>query len=154
MGDLLVPLYRLERFPSPPPGGFTVRRPFASERRIVVDWVLEEFGEGWAGEIERTFSGQPVSSFVAVGKESTLAGFACYDASWKGFFGPTGVGETFRSRGLGESLLRRTLTAMGEAGYAYAVIGASGADAFYREKVGAIPIPDSEPGPYSGKIRR
>ena len=90
--------------------------------------------------------------FLAV-KDKEIIGFACYDCTAKGFFGPTGVTEEFRGRGVGTALLYACMAAMKEEGYAYAVIGwVSDAQAFYEKTVQAIPIPDSHPGVYIRKI--
>jgi hypothetical protein len=45
--------------------------------------------------------------------------------------------------------LRVSLTAMRDAGYGYAIIGGVGPAEFYRRTVGAIKIPDSNPGIYA-----
>jgi GNAT superfamily N-acetyltransferase len=83
-----------------------------------------------------------------------VAGFACYNAKAPGFFGPEGVAPERRNRGIGRALLIRTLHAMWEAGYPYAIIGAAGPQEFYAKTVGAIPIPDSFPGFYRNPISR
>lgn len=45
--------------------------------------------------------------------------------------------------------MRVSLTAMRDAGYGYAIIGGVGPAEFYRRTVGAIEIPDSNPGIYA-----
>ncbi len=78
-----------------------------------------------------------------------IVGFACFDCTWKGFFGPTGVLESLRGRGIGAALLLASLFAMRAEGYAYAVIGAANTQpGFYERVAGAVPIPGSDPGPY------
>jgi GNAT superfamily N-acetyltransferase len=124
-----------------------------TEREFVVDWVSEHFSQRWASEVEMAFSGHPITCFVALDADSRLAGFACYDTSFRGFFGPTGVLKTNRGKGVGTALLLRALSAMEDSGYAYAIIGYSGANEYYQKTVGAIPIEDSEPGPYRGWIQ-
>ena len=62
-----------------------------------------------------------------------LLGFACHDATAKGFFGPTAVAEAERGKGIGEALLFATLRGMREAGYAYAIIGGVGTGRVLRE---------------------
>lgn len=153
MGDLLVKLYELPKAQELP-SGFQIKRPLAPEKRTVVSWVEERFGDRWASETELAFSGHPVNCFVALDESSNLIGFACYDTSFKGFFGPTGVEESARGKGIGTALLIRSLEALRESGYAYAIIGYSGADEYYRKTVEAIPIGDSDPGPYRNWIRR
>jgi GNAT superfamily N-acetyltransferase len=152
MGDLLVKLYAL---PDPGPAlhraaaaGLRIRRPIPPERRAVVRWVETHFGERWAGEVETAFGTTPAKCHVAEDTAGHLAGFACHDVTFRGFFGPAGVPEELRGRGIGTALLFTALQAMAEQGFAYAIIGGSGNDDFYQKTVGAIPVPDSDPGPY------
>jgi len=158
MGDLLVRLYDLPD-PAPAPSdlseaGITIKRPLPSEKGLLCRWVASHFSEGWSDEVAMTFSTQPPTCFVALDKSGDLIGFACHDATYRGFFGPTGVLGSHRGQGIGTALLLRSLRSMSEAGYAYAIIGYSGADEFYARTVGAIPIEDSTPGPYHHPIRR
>ena len=151
MPDLLVKLYSLAPLPAPP-AGVEVRRAFASEKRLICEWVAAQFDSAWASECEAAFARLPLSCFVAV-RERELLGFACYDATARGFFGPTGVTESERNHGLGVALLLAALHDMAHQGYAYAVIGAAHSVEFYRKHAGAIEIPDSDPGFYRGKIK-
>jgi GNAT superfamily N-acetyltransferase len=152
MPDLLVKLYSL---PPPPtsPSGVEVRRGFAAEKRLVGGWIEKQFGSGWASECEAAFSRLPVACFVAV-RDREWLGFACYDATARGFFGPTGVVEAERNHGIGAALLSAALHDMAAQGHAYAIIGAADSVEFYRKQVGAIEIPGSDPGFYRGKIKR
>jgi hypothetical protein len=132
--------------------GIEVRRALAPERHVVVSWVRQHFGEGWASECEVSFSRLPISCFRAQRGQEIL-GFACYDATAKAFFGPTGVLEQERKRGIGIVLLLVALQAMAADGYAYAIIGAAGPADFYAKAVGAVPIPGSTPGVYANLLR-
>jgi GNAT superfamily N-acetyltransferase len=95
----------------------------------------------------------PVTVLIAT-RDDTLLGFACFDTSAKGFFGPTGVDPAARGQGIGEALLLATLRAMREDGYAYAVIGDPGPVEFYKKRLDALEIPGSDPGIYRGMLRR
>lgn len=88
----------------------------------------------------------PGKCFIAT-KKGKLLGFACYDASAKGFFGPIGVLTSERGKNIGTLLLLlRTLEAMREYGYGYAIIGwVSEAEQFYRKTVSAEYIKNGEP---------
>jgi len=152
MADLLVKLYTL---PDPAPAlarlhaaGITIRRPIPPDRRAVTRWVEAHFGERWAGEVETAFARSPAALHTAINASGEICGFACHDVTFRGFFGPAGVPESLRGRGIGTALLLVALHALAEAGFAYAIIGGSGDDDFYRKTVGAHPIPDSDPGPY------
>lgn len=152
MSDMLVRLYALPDRPQSTLGaGIVIRRAMAAERRRVVAWIEKTFGSGWAGEAEASFSSTPTRIHIAV-HEETVVGFACHDATALGFFGPTGVDESMRGKGIGEALLIASLTAMREAGYGYAIIGGTGPVKFYERVAGAIEIPDSKPGIYAGML--
>jgi GNAT superfamily N-acetyltransferase len=149
MTDMLVKLYNLqESWPSisnlviP---GITIRKPLGSEKSLVVGWVRENFGESWACEMEISFSRAPVSCYVAQ-QDRKMVGFACYDAAALGYFGPTGVAESSRGKGIGKALLLACLLEMKLKGYGYAIIGWAGPQEFYEKAVGAMAIPDSTPG--------
>jgi hypothetical protein len=132
--------------------GVDVRRAIAPEKHVVVSWVRQQFGEGWASECEVSFARLPISCFRAQRGQDVL-GFACYDATAKAFFGPTGVLESERKQGIGTALLLITLHAMAAEGYAYAIIGGAGPADFYAKAVGAVPIAGSTPGIYAGLLR-
>lgn len=125
--------------------GVKLKRAFPSEKAKVLAFIRENFSEGWAAEAEYALMQPPGKCFIAV-EDGQIVGFACYDASAKGFFGPTGVAESVRGRGVGSALLLRTLEAMQEYGYGYAIIGWVGsAENFYRKVVGAEFIRGGEP---------
>ena len=86
-------------------------------------------------------------------KFGQVIGFACFDATCRGFFGPIGVADEARRRGVGRALLLATLHAMSAAGYAYAIIGGAGEPLFFAKTVGAVEIPDSTPGIYRDRLR-
>ena len=156
MGDLLVRLYDLPAFEAEEKvkaAGITVRRAIPPEAEVVVDWVGTTFYKPWIGEARLAMAQMPCTAFVAV-KGQELLGFACYDTSAKGFFGPTGVGENARGQGIGEALLIVTLKAMRDAGYAYAIIGDPGPIDFYRKRLDTIEVPNSKPGHYAGMLRQ
>lgn len=164
MSDLLVRLYDL------PPvyplieelkkKNIIIRRPIGPENYIVIDWIKKNFGDMWAGEAENAFFRSPKGIFLAIREpqnndgsgdcQSKILGFACYDATVKGFFGPTGVLEEERGQNLGKALLLSCLHAMHDEGYGYGVIGSAGPVHFYEKCCGAIEIPNSDPGIYKG----
>ena len=156
MADLLVKLYGL---PASAPvleklaaAGIEIKRAIGPERRVVADLVLQKFSKCWASETDCAFSQAPATCFVAV-KGGKPVGFACYDTTSKGFFGPIGVDEAERTGGIGKALLLRTLEAMREAGYGYAVVGWAGPVDFFKKAVGAVVIEGSEPGVYKNLIK-
>lgn len=156
MTDMLAKLYDLP--PLEPvleqqtAHGIAVRRALVPEKHLVLAWVREQFSEHWESEADVTFTRQPVSCYVAV-QDAALIGFACYDATRLGFFGPTGVGEAARGKGTGAALLLVCLHDMWNRGYGYAIIGGVGPVSFYEKICDAIVIPDSTPGVYAGMLR-
>jgi predicted N-acetyltransferase YhbS len=115
----------------------------------VIDWVTQHFGTGWASETEVSFSYQPVACFIAT-ENAKIVGFGCYDSAYRNFFGPTGVEEALRGKGIGKALLLECLLAMKAQGYAYGIIGGVGPARFYEKAVGAVLIDGSNPGIYEG----
>jgi len=132
--------------------GIDIRRAIAPELELVTGWIRERFGTHWASETTVAFTRQPPSVFLAT-RDDKLVGFAVYDATARGFFGPTGVDEAARGGGIGRALLITALTDMRAMGYGYAIIGDVGPSEFYERSVGATVIPDSEPGVYRGMLR-
>ena len=132
--------------------GVEIRRAIGPEKHAIVEWAEKKFSRAWASECDVALSAQPVTCFIAV-KEKQVIGFACYDATLKGFFGPIGVDESVKKKGLGKALLIRTLEAMRDAGYGYAAIGWAGPVEFFSKTVGATVIEGSEPGVYKNLVK-
>jgi GNAT superfamily N-acetyltransferase len=107
----------------------------------------KHFDDFWGSETDRALSNRPVTCFIAV-KDQALIGFACYDATALGFFGPTGVLEEHRCKGTGKALLLACLLDVKLASCGYAIIGFVEEVEFYARAVGATEIPDSSPGIY------
>lgn len=150
MTDLLVRLYDLP--PLRAIGGVEVRRALPPERHAVSAWMRERFGAGWGSECEVAFAHQPVGCHVAV-RDGALVGVACWDATARGFFGPIGIHDGARGRGIGAALLLDCLHSMAAHGYGYAVIGGVGPQAFYDRVVACFEIPGSTPGLYRDLLR-
>ena len=158
--DMLVKLYNLKDdgyfFGAMEKKGIIIRKPIGPEKHLVVDWVEKKFNDAWASETDMAFSNRPATCFVAIRKKS-LVGFACYDATALGFFGPTGVEKTLRGRGIGTALLRACLLDMKRKGYGYAIIGSPATPevaSLYRRAAGAVEIPGSRPGLWKTWLKR
>ena len=156
MTDMLIKLYELEddwQFLSKQQAlGIVIRKPIGPEKHGIIAWVADHFGAGWASETDVALSNRPGTCFVAV-KEAKTIGFACYDATALGFFGPIGVATSHRNKGTGTALMTACLLDMKLKGYGYAIVGAVKDGGFYKNAVGAIEIPDSAPGIYQSQIR-
>ena len=127
--------------------GFTVRRAEPWDRERLRRFATDCFGDLWAIEADRAFNHSPITGYLAVSGRD-IGGFAVYECTRRGFFGPTGVREELRGRGLGAALLFRCLESMRGMDYAYAVIGGVGPAGFYEKVCGAFVIPGSEVGIY------
>ena len=152
MGDMLVSLLKLpddredvERLAGE---GILIRRIQPFEVSILRRFILENFSEGWCDETLNAFARQPPTCFVAT-HEKKIVGFAAYECTRRDFFGPIGVKENHRGKGIGGALVLACMRAMLELGYAYAIIGGAGPTDFYSKCVDAIEIPDSTPGVYT-----
>lgn len=88
MADLLVKLYERRAEPETCAGNIRIFRPLPPDRTAVVDFVRRTFGEKWASECETAFFGFPVRMWIAA-DGGKVVGFACYDCTARGFFGPT-----------------------------------------------------------------
>lgn len=150
MTDFLVRLYDLPAI-APRPAlaerGIVVRRAMAAERHIVLSWVHARFGDAWESEAARAFT-RPVTTLWIAVQGTAILGFACYDCTMRGFFGPTGVDPAARGLGVGEGLLFATLNDMRAMEYGYAIIGGVGPEVFYRRWLDVLAIPGSDTGIY------
>ena len=130
----------------------TIRVALPPELHIIQHWVRTHFSEYWVSEVTVAMSHQPPGCLVAI-VDGGLVGFACYDATARGFFGPMGVAEEQRGKKIGLALLVKTLEARKALGYAYAIIGAAGSHDFYAKAVGAVPIKADREDIYQGLLR-
>jgi|SRR6185503_18502815 len=151
MPDLLVNLLKLPPI-EPLDAKIRIRRAQPFELSIVRQFIQQNFSATWADEASVGFANKPVSVFIAI-MDNKLVGFAAYECTRRGFFGPTGVIESARGLGIGKALVVSGLIGLRELGYVYAIVGAAGPVRFYQKAVGAIVIPDSEPGIYIGLLR-
>ncbi|HLJ57390.1 MAG TPA: GNAT family N-acetyltransferase [Chthonomonadaceae bacterium] len=156
MPDMLVQLLKLppldpvmERMREQ---GVTIRRARSFESTAIRTFVTQHFSAGWADEITPCYFRQPVTLYVAT-LAGRVVGFGAYEATMRGFFGPTGVAEAERGRDIGKALLLACLWGMREMGFAYGIIGGVGPAEFYTRCCGATLIPDSVPGIYTDMLK-
>lgn len=170
MADMLVKLYQL---PPLQPAldalvahRVEVRPARVGEDRAIGAWIACHFSPDWSNGLAYAIGRSPCSLFIAIEKQppdparansydlpaERLVGFACYDTSNRGMFGPMGVQPSHERRGIGRALLLSALHAMWAENYAYAVIGWAGPVDWYVRTVGATLIPGSEPGPFRGPL--
>lgn len=151
MPDMLVKLYALpdlgDALTRTRRARVEIRRPNPWEKAPLLAWIGDVFGATWAAECEAAFAANPPSCFIAKSGDA-IVGFACHDCTRRNFFGPTGVAEQSRGKGIGRALLLSCLHAMRANGYAYAIIGGVGPADYYAKAVGATSIEGSSPGIY------
>ena len=171
MADMLVKLYKLPEL-QPALDALKLLNVFVRPARIgedheIAPWISRHFSSGWSYGIRYAIERDPCSTFIAVEKQfadperknlyeqpnEQLVGFACYDVSNRGVFGPIGVQPSHQGRGIGRALLLTALHAMWSENYAYAVVGWAGPVAWYERIVSAEVIPNSEPGPFRGDLK-
>ena len=156
--DMLVALYRLPMSAADALGalekahGIVVRHVYPFERSLLRDFIEKHFTRGWADEAEMGFRHMPASVLIAI-HEKKIVGFAAYDCPFNGFFGPMGVEEAYRGKGIGKTLLIAALDELKHLGLAYAVVGSVSTSEFYAKSVGAVPIAGSDPGAYVNLLK-
>ena len=154
--DMLVKLFALpsleEALIPCTRNGVIVRRAYAPEKHAIRAWVEVHFGEVWACEAENAFAEKPPTIHIAL-RGTAILGFACFDTTFKNYFGPTGVDEHERGTGIGKALMLASLYSLREMGYRYAVVGYAGVPDYYEKVLGAMVI-DENPreGSYGGLI--
>lgn len=142
-GDMIAGLYSLPE--TEIPESIKIKRAFVGDKETILRFVEENFQKNWVYETEHSLMQEVSKCFIAT-ENGKVIGFACFDASAKGFFGPIGVAPDRRGENIGKALLIRTLNTMREYGYAYAIIGwVSDAENFYRKAVGAEYIKGGNP---------
>jgi len=151
MPDMLVNLYTMPKIDLEArmsDEGIIIKRAMALDKEKIVEFVKANFADiciEWAYESEKAIFNNPPSCYLAV-KDNEILGFACYDVSALGFFGPTGVAPSAQGKSIGKALLGKCLESMKEAGYGYAVIGyVTDAVTFYEKAVNATVIEGSSP---------
>jgi GNAT superfamily N-acetyltransferase len=152
MPDLLVNLLKLPELEGLSQPGINIRRAQPFEITPIREFIRHNFSSAWADEVSVGFANKPVTVFIAT-RDGRLIGFAGYECTRKAFFGPTGVAESERGHGIGKALLLDSLWGLRELGYVYGIIGAAGPVEFYQQAIGAIVIPDSEPGIYTDLLK-
>jgi GNAT superfamily N-acetyltransferase len=156
MPDLLVNLLKLPMLQpvvdSVSASDITIRRAQPFELTPVRQFIEQNFSVAWADEVSVGFANKPVTVYIAT-RDGRVIGFAGYECTRKAFFGPTGVAESERGHGVGKALLIAALWGLREMGYVYGIIGHAGPIEFYQEAVGAVVIPDSDPGIYEDLLK-
>ncbi|MHB1000520.1 MAG: GNAT family N-acetyltransferase [Armatimonadota bacterium] len=121
--------------------GICIRPARPWEQTALNQFIKEHFGQGWVDETSVAFSTKPVTALVALDGDQII-GFAAYEVTAPAFFGPTGVNEAYRGRGIGKALLLESLAGMRSLGYVYGFIGAPGPVDFYLKAMKSMLLPE------------
>jgi GNAT superfamily N-acetyltransferase len=158
MTDMLVKLYRIrydygfiEKLEAE---GISVYKPERDQIQPLLQWIEKLFSQESADQANLAFSSSPSCGFIAKDiKSGTLIGYACYDATGLGFFGPIGVLSEYRGKGISRALVLSCLFDMKMRGYGYAIIGNVGPTRFYEDIIKQVAVPDGNPnGSLDGAI--
>jgi len=152
MPDLLVNLLKLPPKSSCADERVVIRRAQPFELSAVHRFITQDFSSAWADEAQIGFYNKPVSVYIAI-LEGKIVGFSAYECTRRSFFGPTGVVNQARGKGIGKALLIAALWGLHELGYVYGIIGGVGPVEFYQKTVNAIVIPDSETSIYMNLLK-
>lgn len=151
--DLVVNLYDLPDYTDPRPKmaeqGIYIKRAVSPDKTEILEFIKNEFSQGWADEAEKALFNCPSSCYIAV-YDHKVVGFGCYDSVALGYYGPLGVASSMRRRGIGEAITSVCLSAMREKGYGYIIINAGPVD-YYIKHLNAKVIGDHK-GVYTNMI--
>jgi len=147
MPDLLVNLLKLPASENNVQSDVVIRPAQPFEITPIRQFIQQNFSTSWADEVSVGFANKPVTVFIAT-IDGQLVGFAAYECTRRAFFGPMGVLDQVKGRGIGRSLVLACMKGLREMGYVYGIIGAAGPIEFYQKTVGAVVIENSDPGIY------
>ena len=125
MTDYLVDLRRLPPTPSLPPNNAVYGTQPASRYLDLEYFVGQCFYASWSQEL-RLAHFRGTCRVLTV--QDVVVGFACFDATFTGAFGPFGIHPRERKQKLGALLLLNVLQEMRYRDHRYAFIGDVGAD--------------------------
>ncbi|MEO6258745.1 MAG: GNAT family N-acetyltransferase [Thermoanaerobaculia bacterium] len=126
----------VEPLPAEPSHG--VKRATLDDRERVLHFIEHDFGAIWRFEADHAFQSDQPKIFYAE-EQGEVVGFAAHDANNRGlgWFGPTGVRETLRGRGIGSRLLQASLGDLRRMGHTRVVIPWTDAVEFYQRACNA-----------------
>ncbi|MEM2884646.1 MAG: GNAT family N-acetyltransferase [Thermoproteota archaeon] len=121
LAGLRTPSLVLEREVNLAKEGYAFSTASQDKKEEVAEWVHSNFGPLWSHEVSEAFRHSPPSVLLA-SKEGKTVGFAAYSALELDWFGPIGVVEGERRKGIGSVLLFKSLANMREDGRKSATI--------------------------------
>lgn len=133
----------LEFYTFPSLDSLGIKKAIPADEKQLVSFVEQHFSKEWAETIRDAFDHNEPNVYIAVDDSKAIIGFAAFDVykRKKGYFGPMGVIQSNRAKGIGYRLLHHCLRDMKGLGYAYAIIGGAGPIEFYEKACQAVVIP-------------
>jgi len=99
--------------------GIIIKAAAKEDEDRVSKWVHETFWPPWDYETTLAFEGDEAGVWIAEDSDKNLLGFSVYGGLEPTWFGPIGVVETARRRGIGSILLYRCVESMRSLGKRY-----------------------------------
>ena len=108
--NLTVSLDFLKTKPASKKGGYEYERVQPKDFDKTFDFVKLNFPEGtWPEEVKYSFKRNPPTTFISKNEKNEIVGWATHSQFFPGSFGPTGVLESLRGKGIGTELFLWTL---------------------------------------------
>lgn len=103
--NLTVSLDFIKTKPALNKEGYEYGRVQPNDFDITFDFVKLHFPEGtWPEEVRYSFKRNPPTTFIAKNKKNEIVGWATHSQFFPGSFGPTGVLNSLRGKGIGTEL--------------------------------------------------
>ena len=104
--NLTVSLEIINKEPPSTKNGFEYERVQPKDFDKTFDFVKQHFPDGtWPEEVKYSFRLTPPTTFIAKDAKNEIVGWSTHSLFFPGSFGPTGVLESLRGKGIGSDLL-------------------------------------------------
>jgi GNAT superfamily N-acetyltransferase len=135
-------VYRVPDSIKEPPGtlgGYYITRAKQEDMGATINFIKQHHAGFWPVETGLAFKNDPATVFIAKDQAGIVVGFAAHSITFPGSFGPTGVLESLRGKGLGGALLKWCAYDMKQANIVEMIIRWVEGDTmkFYSKSIGA-----------------
>jgi ribosomal protein S18 acetylase RimI-like enzyme len=104
--NLTVSLDMIIKEPAVEKGGYKYERVLPNDFDKTFNFVKQHFPDGtWPEEVKFSFNLNPPTTFIAKDAKNEIVGWSTHSLFFPGSFGPTGVLESLRGKGIGTELL-------------------------------------------------
>ena len=122
--------------------GITFKTGWQIATTDLLSWVERKFSPFWSNEVEFALKRDSPSVFVASNETGELLGFATINGLAPGRFGPAGVSDSQRGKGIGTVLLYDAFQALKDQGFPKAVVHWTDHLFFYTQVPGLCGVRD------------